>query len=483
MFALFAIAHTLVWAVVPLIVRWPGSLWDDMLENYAWGQEWQLGYYKHPPLYSWIVDIWFHVFPRMEWAYYLLAAVNVGVGFAGVWALAGRFVGAQGRLLCVLLLAFMPYYNYMASNFNANTILLSLWPWTAYAFIRSIETRTVAMGTLFGVLAAAGLLSKYYSILLLASCFVASLAHPGMRRYYTSPAPYVAVATAALLFAPHVWWAVANDLPPVKYALSKTGQEWEYNFWKAAGTALTALAINGVAASVLIIALKWRGSVSFAGLWRRLLDHEHAWLVILALGPFLLTTALGATGYVKVSINFLIPAVFMMPILFTLVLEPLITHRTVQGVLNAVWGLLIAAIVLSPVLAFVTFRNGVKGTQDINNLAAVDAATRWHDAFKMPVRIVSGQEKYSLAQPFYGPDSPSEFSHFDFGEAPWITPARIAREGLLSICPAEDQTCLRKARAYANAGTREVPARLQRKFLGATGPVVQLIYVMTPPKP
>ena len=32
----------------------PGALWDDMLETYAWAQEWQLGYYKHPPFYSWM---------------------------------------------------------------------------------------------------------------------------------------------------------------------------------------------------------------------------------------------------------------------------------------------------------------------------------------------------------------------------------------------------------------------------------------------
>ena len=178
----FATAHVVVWTVAMSVARLPGVLWDDMLETYSWGQHWQLGYYKHPPFYSWVVGLWFQIMPRTDWAFYLLSAVNVGAGFAGVWALAGRFLKNGGRLLAVLPLAFMPSYNYLASNFNANTILLSLWPWTVYAFVRSLETRSWRSSAAFGALAAACMLSKYYSILLLGSCFLAALSHPQARR-------------------------------------------------------------------------------------------------------------------------------------------------------------------------------------------------------------------------------------------------------------------------------------------------------------
>jgi Dolichyl-phosphate-mannose-protein mannosyltransferase len=480
--ALFIVTHVLIWTLVPWLVRWPGALWDDMLENYAWAQEWQLGYYKHPPFYAWIVGLWFKVFPRAEWTYYLLAAVNVGVGLAGVWKLAGQFLKRDGQLLAVLLLAFMPYYNYMASNFNANTVLLSLWPWTACTFARSLETRSWASGAAFGALAAAGLLSKYYSILLLASCFAASLVHPQVRRYYTSPAPYVAVATAALLFAPHVWWAFANDLPPVKYALSKTGMQWGYMLGKAGGTAVAAIAINAVALGVLMIALRWQRSDALAGLWHRLLARDRWWLLILAGGPFLLTLLLGSLGYVKVAITFMIPTVFMMPLVAMLAIEPALTPAAVRGVVRALSLLLLAALLTAPAIAYGTFRFKVKGAIDVNPLAARDAARIWKETFGLPLRIVSGTEKYSLAQPFYGPDSPSEFSHFRFDEAPWITAERIGREGLLAICVATDTGCLQQARAYAHAGTREFKTSLQRTLFGVAGPQVDLIYVLTPPR-
>jgi hypothetical protein len=95
---------------------------------------------------------------------------------------------------------------------------------------------------------------------------------------------------------------------------------------------------------------------------------------------------------------------------------------------------------------------------------------------------VTGSEKYSLAQPFYGPDSPSEFTHFSFSEAPWITKARIGAEGLLTICNANEVACLSAARAYSHAGTREVETTLRRYFFGMQGQAFDLIYVMTPPK-
>jgi 4-amino-4-deoxy-L-arabinose transferase-like glycosyltransferase len=479
---LFIVVHTLAWTVAATLARSSGTLWDDMLETYAWAQEWQLGYYKHPPFYSWVVGVWFHVLPRTDWAYYLLSAVNVGVGFAGIWALAGRFMKVEARLLSVLLLTFMPYYNYMASNFNANTILLSLWPWTAYAFVRSMETRALPAAVAFGVLAAAGMLSKYYSVLLLASCFAASLAHPDARRYYRSAAPYVTVAVAALLLVPHVWWAITNDLPPVKYALGKTGQPWLFNFQKGVSTAIASVAINSVAAAILIVALRWRRSAIFSGLRTKLVAHDHWWILILATGPFVLTILLGILGYIKVAVNFLIPTFFMWPLVIMLALEPAITRAAVRGVLRAVTLFLAGAVLLSPLIAILSFQAQFKDTSDVNDVAARDAARLWHETFDKPVRVVTGSEKYSIAQPFYGPDSPSEFTHFNFEQAPWLDRARIEREGLLVICRADEKYCLEAARPYAHEGTREIKVTIQRTFAGIAGPRHDLVYFMTPPR-
>ncbi len=163
----------------------------------------------------------------------------------------------------------------------------------------------------------------------------ASLAHPNARRYYASPAPYVAVATAAALFAPHAWWAFLNDMPPLKYALGKTGQAWLYDFRKAITTAIASIAINGLAAGAFVASLRWRRPAIFSGLWKRLFSRERRWILLLAFGPFLLTILLGIAGYVKIAVNFLIPAFYMLPLMIMLALEPAITRDALRGVLRA----------------------------------------------------------------------------------------------------------------------------------------------------
>lgn len=482
MAALLITVHTLVWTVASDVMRWPGVLWDDMLEAYSWAQDWQLGYYKHPPFYAWIVGVWFQIFPRADWAFYLLSAANVGIGFVGVWWLAGRFVKREAQLLSVLLLTFMPYYNFMASNFNANTVLLSLWPWTTYAFVRSLEKRTLAWGMLFGVLAGICLLSKYYSILLLASCFVASLLHPDARRYYTSPAPYVAAIMAVLVFSPHVWWAVTNDYPTVKYALSKTGQGWAYNCYKAFSAGLAGIGLNLLAAAIFVSALGRRRPALRGDAWRKIVAPNRRWLLVLTLGPLVLTLALGMVGYVKVLLNFLIPVFFMAPLMLLIAFEQAITAQAVRGVVRTVVIFMIGAMIVAPIAAYTTFAMQLKGTSEITPEAARDAAREWHKAFSHPLKIVTGSEQNSLAQVFYGPDHPVEFTHFEFDHAPWITRERIKREGLLTICDYDDIVCIDRAQQFSNTDTRLIETSVGKIVFGIVGPKQGLVYIMTPPQ-
>jgi 4-amino-4-deoxy-L-arabinose transferase-like glycosyltransferase len=152
-------------------------------------------------------SLWFKILPRSDASYYALSALNIGASLVGVWRLSGLLLRRYARLSTVSLLLFTPSYQYLATNFNANTILLSIWPWTAYYFVKSLQTHAWKDGIAFGSLCGCALLAKYYSILLLASCLFAALLHPRRRAYFRSGAPYCAVAVCVAIFAPHAWWA------------------------------------------------------------------------------------------------------------------------------------------------------------------------------------------------------------------------------------------------------------------------------------
>ena len=46
--------HVLIWWLLPALLQ--HNLPLDVIEQFAWGREWQIAYYKHPPLPAWILE-------------------------------------------------------------------------------------------------------------------------------------------------------------------------------------------------------------------------------------------------------------------------------------------------------------------------------------------------------------------------------------------------------------------------------------------
>lgn len=443
------------WALFALIWRWPAPAFDDTLEAWSWGQHFELGYYKHPPLFAWVAGVWFRILPRMDGSAYLLASLMVGIGLAGLWCLLRRFASSEAALAGMALVMLTPFHTVMASNFNANIILLALWPWTAYAFVRLCEQPTMLWGALFGLLAALSMLSKYASLLMLAGCGVALLLHPNRNRVLTSPAPYVAVVVGLLVLAPHINWLIFNDFPPFAYALEKTGSQTARFIWKAVTTGLGGVGL------LLPAVIAWRVALGRDG-WSRqiaslrgLLKAEVRWLLPLALAAFSLTVAAGMTGKYKIATNFLIPTVSLLPLLALVPGAAVATPAAARRIAVIACGYLAIALMAAPLVAIVSVRANIKNAVAPTASVARAATTIWRQTFGVPVKIVAGTEMYELAAAFYSPDTPIEFTHFDRRHAPWITPERLERDGLLVICASADQACLTAAAPHRQPGTIE----------------------------
>ena len=213
-----------------------GPLHHDTTELWAWGKEFQLGYAKHPPFSAWLAGGWFTLLPRTNGSAYFLASLNVAVALAGVWMLAGRFLGIRGRLASVLFLVLTPSFSIWALKFNVNAPLISIWPWAAYFFLGSVDSRRIDFSVVAGVLGGLALLTKYYSIVLLATFFMVAILHPARRQYFASAAPYISVATGLGVIMPHGWWLITSGFPTFDYAISKTQFDLALTRWSAVKT-------------------------------------------------------------------------------------------------------------------------------------------------------------------------------------------------------------------------------------------------------
>lgn len=227
----YVLIYVITWVLIKFIASPNLDLYGDMLENFAWSQTIEWGTYKHPPFFSWVVAVWFRIFPKTNVSYYLLSYVNSGIGLIGIYYLCRAFGLRKIALASALLMAFALPYSTLAGKFNANSILLSLWPWTCWAYIKSINSNKSSgfiYSALLSLLGTICILGKYYSLVFLFSLFLVSLLNKNSRSWYFTYKPYLVVFLSVGLLTPHLIWLVQHDFVTLKYVADQGTENISY---------------------------------------------------------------------------------------------------------------------------------------------------------------------------------------------------------------------------------------------------------------
>lgn len=500
--------HGLVWTLLQWLAQGNLDGYHDMLENHAWSQTFAWGTFKHPPFFAWVVGLWFELFPTTDWAYRALSSSNVVVALLGVAALAGRLGLARHATVAVLLLLWTLPYTTLAAKFNANSQLLSLWPWTAVALLASLQSRgwrAWAWNTALGALAAACLLSKYYSGVFLLGFVAVALTRTDGRRWLFSAWPLLSLGVFALLLWPHLRWLQAHDFATLGYAMNQNGDgdggpHWGY----LAKFALTPLAYWGTAW------LAVTGASAFArrpglgtGLraWGRALVlswRPQGWgdtLFWLAVLPGGITLLFGLAGLVELSTPWAIPIGYAFSLLW---LRNLATpcgaaevQRVQTGLLRAAWPVLVAVVLGGAAYGAHRAQSGHPDYYRPSEQVAQDILALWQrEAPGVPLGWSGGAWADNALLGFYGdarvravPGTP------DTHPATLAPVADWARQGGVLICPLGPQgrppapsrsarpkpDCLAESAAWLRArGQDDQPQRLAvaRQGLRFPAPVV-----------
>src|ERR1700681_2802490 len=200
-----------LWTLYGVIAKGNQDIHFDMGEMVAWSRETLWGTPKHPPFGAWLVRAWFGVFPLADWSYYLFAIVVATLALWIAWKISAHYLDGGKRVVGLALLTLVPFFNFHALKFNANTVMMPLWAATTALFLRSYETRSAGWAALAGLAAAAAMLGKYWSVVWLLGLGLAALADPRRAAYLRSPAPWVTIAAGLVGLAPHVAWLYSHD--------------------------------------------------------------------------------------------------------------------------------------------------------------------------------------------------------------------------------------------------------------------------------
>jgi hypothetical protein len=359
------VAYACTWVLISWLTAPSLDGYGDMVENYAWSQAWALGSFRHPPLFAWIVGIWFHVLPTRVWAYYVLSYVNASIGVLGIVALArlwlpGTVSPDRRRVFVTAVVLFavlsLPYSN-LAEKFNADTVQLSLWPWTAYAFFGALHARDTPtewrFTALLGLMMAAALLGKYYSALILVSLFIVSVAGRVNRRWYRTPYPYAATILALFLLLPHLTWEARAGFPFLQYMETKIDERVD-----------PARILLFLLSGIYYLPLSWLAWLALRTGLAATRDQPVDWaiplreLVLLCSVPAVLTCAFNVAARVHLTTHWAIPDWFALPVLLAVWLLPHVREdfpwNTFMYGVAAAWVVILAAGMLVAVYLSVT---------------------------------------------------------------------------------------------------------------------------------
>ena len=496
----FAAAHAALWTVILINLKAAQDVHMDVAEAFAWGEKFQLGYGKHPPLAGWVAGVWFRFFPVANWATYALAMTTLGCGLVICWAVALRVVDRRRAFFVVVMLALYPIFNFKGFKYNPDLLQLVTLPLLVLAYLHAFDKRTARAGLWLGLAGALALMTKYWVLTMIGAIGLAALIHPARALFLRSPAPWVAIATFAVAMIPHLEWLRQVDFVPLTYAGDVYGLESRAeNVRLIVGYIGHNLGMLAIAVALAAIALVWPSRwtklwrtplAPVTRLWSRganpgvnLSQALNIWIIqiIVAIGPPL--GGLIFTVYMKtdwgISLFFLTP-------LALVAIPCLRIHKIALLHLTAIW-LLITLIALgaSPYIAAREMAGSVEGapTYSARSELARELTEAWRSRFHSRWAVVAGTTEIGEPLTFYSPDHPAPFTPGEVWSSGLTSFEEAKRLGFIGVCDTTDPrlpAC--DAWMVANAANAErLAITTQRFFNGKAGPSITWKVYIVPP--
>lgn len=98
---LLCLFQVTLWSLAPNWVR--HTLNSDTLEGITWGNLWQWGYDKHPPLAAWITALFSKLSDSSDLPVYFLAQLSIVIVFIAIWRLARNIYPAWCFTRCFFI--------------------------------------------------------------------------------------------------------------------------------------------------------------------------------------------------------------------------------------------------------------------------------------------------------------------------------------------------------------------------------------------
>lgn len=429
LFFVFLCLYFMVWSILPAFLA--SSVPLDVSEGINWGSEQQWGYYKHPPLSSWILYGFYQIFGHV--GPYLLSQLCVLLTLFFIYQLGKRVWSHTTALVGSVLTLAVFYYTYPSLEFNHNVAQFPIWAGLYLVFYQALTRNRLTDWLLLGILGGLGMLTKYSVIFLLLPMAI-YLVLPKQWSLLKQPQPWIAAVVMLAIFAPHLYWLMMHDWLPLTYANGRSHEVIETaNGIKRHFNWLGFLAAQIFAHIPLLLMLVFNR--------KRLLsiqDYKHSLpigaslLWYLWLAPIVLLVILSLVFGVGLRDMWGVPMWALSGLLAASFIAPASQILTTTKLRKALTIWLVLATVL--MVIYVGFGDKIRHKPSRMNwpeqALAAQAQDTWQTLSDCPLDSVSG-DRWLGALVAINSSFPSQMISGPASHSPWMSAERIQKNGTL----------------------------------------------------
>ena len=191
----------------------------DNIEQLIWVHSLEWGYYKHPPLPTWVIWLPASLLGASAWTSYVLGAALTLTGMWILWRLVSTLRGKTHAAVALLAALCITYYNGRLYYYNHNVVLLLLSAASAALCWQAFATRRLRWWAALGLMLGLAALTKYQAVVTMASILVFAFQQRAWRDPNHRRGVLLACLISLLVFTPHVYWLRTHDFGPIHYAV------------------------------------------------------------------------------------------------------------------------------------------------------------------------------------------------------------------------------------------------------------------------
>lgn len=448
LFALFVVTSLTLWIGSSAYTN--TALFPDVTEQFIWSKSLEWGYYKHPPLTTWLFAGATSVFGLNTWVPGLLSGACLAATGLLTWLIAARVLGRRAAFYCLLLWSLQQQFSLRAYMYNHNVPLVMCVALSVWAMLEACARPARKRAwVLVGAAAGLAMMSKYQAAIPLMGALWAMWRSGELAKAEVRRGLLWALGVVFIVCLPHLAWLEGNQGLPFQYA-SKHIEHHDLAARLANAGKFAVLQLRTIWVALLCgllwAAVAWR-SRSMAE--EDLADSStmdargrRAWTQGLVILPLLAVLATAVIGGAHLQGQW-----GMQTLQFA--------SLALVGWFTARWRWPSLALALAVAFAlhmvgvvFVTLE-GVKqskGTALTGHViqfgqgqVIADSISRdWHRITGCPLRYVVGDAHLAGLVSAYSPEHPSALEDGEFWKNPWITPQKLSAAGSVIIATRTD---------------------------------------------